>query len=139
MIFFLIVIIAILFYGMQVKPRNEFHTDYCSRKQTSTINGIFSLLIFLSHASQYTVLGGALDNPYLAMRKYLGQIVVASFLFYSGYGMMESINKKGTSYIQFLYIAKNPDDYFLRSRTCRKKILIHYSKFHCHNFNMSII
>lgn len=100
MIFFLIIIIAILFYGMQVKPRNEFHTDYCSRKQTSTINGIFSLLIFLSHASQYTVLGGALDNPYLAMRKYLGQIVVASFLFYSGYGMMESINKKGTSYVK---------------------------------------
>lgn len=98
MIFFLVIIIAIIFYGMQVKEKDRFHTDYCSKKQTATVNAIFSLLIFLSHSAQYTTLGGPLDEPYLAFRKYIGQIVVASFLLYSGFGIMESINKKGSSY-----------------------------------------
>lgn len=98
MVFFLIIILLIITYGMQVKNKDEFFIDYCSKKQTATINGIFSLLIFLSHSAQYTKLGGALDDPYLSFRAYIGQIVVASFLLYSGYGIMESINKKGASY-----------------------------------------
>jgi membrane-bound acyltransferase YfiQ involved in biofilm formation len=100
MIFVLIILVAILFMNMKVTPQGEFHTDYCSLKQTATINGLFTLLIFFSHASQYVTLDGALDEPYLAFRKYIGQLVVASFLFFSGFGIMESIKKKGINYVK---------------------------------------
>ena len=100
MIFFVIILIAIICIGIEVAPKDSFFDDYCSRRQTATINGIFSLFIFLSHASQYIHLGGVLDNPYIALRRYMGQLVVATFLFYSGYGIMESITKKGTPYVK---------------------------------------
>lgn len=100
MIFILIILIAILFYNIKVTPQGEFHTDYSSPKQTATINAIATLLIFFSHASQYVKLDGFLDEPYLAFRKYIGQLVVASFLFFSGFGMMESIKRKGTPYVK---------------------------------------
>lgn len=47
MIFFLILMVALLFYGMQVAPKGQFFDDYCGIKQTSTINGIFTILIFV--------------------------------------------------------------------------------------------
>lgn len=100
MIFLLIILIAVLFYNIKVTPQGEFHSDYSSPRQTATINGIFTLLIFFSHASQYVKLGGFLDEPYLAFRQYIGQLVVASFLFFSGFGMMESISKKGHDYVK---------------------------------------
>lgn len=100
MIFALIILLCVIFMDMKVTPQGEFHSDYSSLKQTSTINGIFTLLIFFSHASQYVELGGFLDEPYLAFRKYIGQLVVASFLFFSGFGMMESIKKKGQDYVK---------------------------------------
>lgn len=84
---------------MKVTKPDEFHQDYCSRKQTSTLNAIFTLLIFLSHSTQYVNLGGTLDGSYISFKKYIGQLVVAGFLFYSGYGIMESIGKKGKEYV----------------------------------------
>lgn len=100
MVFILVILIAVLFYNIKVTGEGEYHTDYSAPKQTATINGIFTLLIFFSHASQYIKLDGYLDDPYLAFRKYIGQLVVASFLFFSGFGMMESINKKENDYVK---------------------------------------
>ncbi|MDY3811676.1 hypothetical protein [Eubacterium sp.] len=59
------------------------------------INGIFTMLILVSHASMYMDYGGVwIDDAYGEFRSYLGQFVVAPFLFYSGFGIMESIAKK---------------------------------------------
>lgn len=100
MIVFLFILVAVMFVGIKVTPQGEFHTDYAAPKQTATINAIFTILIFLSHSTQYLSVGGALDDPYLSARKYIGQLVVASFLFYSGFGMMQSIEKKGIDYVK---------------------------------------
>jgi hypothetical protein len=80
--------------------KNEFHIDYCSPKNTNTINAIFSILIFLSHAGTYVKLDGTLDAPYFELRSFLGQLVVVTYLFFSGFGIMESIKKKGMPYIK---------------------------------------
>lgn len=98
--FVLIILISALFLGMKLPDEGKFHYDYSSQKQTSIINGLFTLLIFFSHASQYISLGGSLDDAYLSFRTYMGQLVVASFLFFSGFGIMESISKKGNDYVK---------------------------------------
>lgn len=100
MLIFLIIFIGILLYGVGISKKGTFFEDYSAPKQTAAINGIFTILIFLSHASQYLRLNEAIDEPYLHFRTYLGQLVVVSFLFFSGYGMMASISKKGRSYIK---------------------------------------
>ncbi len=100
MLVYIFILIAIICSGLTVAKKNEFFKDYCSPKNTATINGIFSVLIFLSHSVQYLKLEGVLDAPYFDLRKFLGQLVVVTYLFYSGYGIMESARKKGTAYIK---------------------------------------
>ena len=100
MLIFVIILLLIIFNEISAKGKNEFFDDYCARRQTSAINGIFTILIFLSHASQYVILSGPLDDPYITLKKHLGQLVVVTFLFFSGFGIMESINKKGTDYVK---------------------------------------
>lgn len=98
MIFFIVILIAIICSGMTAAKKGEFFADYCSPKNTGTINGIFSVLIFLSHIVTYIDFDSPWDEPYMAFRAFMGQLVVATYLFYSGYGIMESYKKKGHSY-----------------------------------------
>ncbi len=71
-----------------------------SVSQTSCINGIFVLFIFIRHFCQYI---DASMLPYFGgcafLDKKLGQLIVVPFLFYSGYGVMEQIKKRGETYI----------------------------------------
>lgn len=100
MIAFIILLLVVIGAGMTAAKKDEFFADYCSPKNTSTINAIFSVLIFLSHAVTYTKCNGVLDAPYFDLRQFLSQIVVVTYLFFSGYGIMESIKKKGTDYVK---------------------------------------
>lgn len=100
MIVFVIILFAIVCSGLSVAGKNEFFGDYCSQKNTSTVNAIFSVLIFLSHSATYLKLDGVLDAPYLDLKRYLAQLVVVTYLFFSGYGIMESIKKKGIAYVK---------------------------------------
>lgn len=69
--------------------------DYIGKSQCNVIKGIFILIVFFSHFQQYVAeAGGRVFNLYL------GQLMVAMFLFYSGYGVAESFAVKGTSYVR---------------------------------------
>ena len=56
-------------------------------------------MVFLSHFNSYITLSGAADEIYIKFFRFIGQAMVALFLFYSGYGIMESIKRKGNSYV----------------------------------------
>ena len=92
MLFVLMVYVFVCVYGI------EFHRipdeNYLSKKNTDSVKGIFILMVFLSHFNQYCVLNGRFDGLYLLPFKIIGQGMVTMFLFYSGYGVMESIKKK---------------------------------------------
>lgn len=81
-----------------------FNENYLAVDRTNAIKGLFILLVFLSHARncistlpQYS--SDPLNSFYDLFQDHLGQGVVVMFLFYSGYGVMESIKKKGSDYI----------------------------------------
>lgn len=99
---FLVIVIGIALLEIKAAKPGEFFGDCLSRERTAAVNGLFSLLIFLSHASSYLDTSGPEDSVYLAMRIYLDQLVVVTFLFYSGYGIMESIKAKGAPYVRSL-------------------------------------
>ena len=86
-----------------------FHSNYIAIDTIQPIKGIFILMIFISHFVPYTLLkkaGGSLDMPYFAFQSFMGQLVVALFLFYSGFGIAESIAKKGAAYVHSMPVRR---------------------------------
>ena len=99
----MIILVVIFFVLIIVRMRYaNFNNEYISRETTKKINGIFVFLIVLSHFSSYINLTGELNEPYATLKKFLGQLVVATFLFYSGYGILESIKNKKDKFINSL-------------------------------------
>lgn len=84
---------------MRVNRGNFDH--YLSLRQTTCINGVFVVLVFMSHFIQYIVIVDTITvyRPILFILSHLGQLIVAPFLFYSGYGIMEQIKNNGQAYI----------------------------------------
>ncbi len=114
MIIFLILTALICLPGIRISSPGSFNSDYISINQTTAVNGIFTLLVFWSHVSTYIKLDTGLDTPYSAFKSYMLQAVVVPFLFYSGYGMAQSIGKKGKAYVKQI-----PKNRFL-------KVLLHF-------------
>ena len=109
MIIFLGIFAVILLVGCRITPIKQFNNDYMSKDNTNTIKGIFVILVFFSHCTQYigkANLVGPFDAPYVAIQSFLGQMIVSAFLFYSGYGIMESITKKGFDYVKSIPVRR---------------------------------
>lgn len=100
---FLIVILFLICHKIQILGRG-ICTDYLSKNKTDTIKGIFIIIVFTNHIKEYYVKAGTdltawYDNAFFLPAKAFGQLMVVMFLFYSGYGVAESIKKKGEAYI----------------------------------------
>ena len=93
MIVFLFLLIFIIIYKCKFSGKN-FYKDYLSREQTLCINGIFMAYILLSHTFNIYSSPGILNETFGAIRIYLGQFPVVPILFFSGYGIMESVKHK---------------------------------------------
>lgn len=71
--------------------------NYLSRQRTSFINGFFILFVFMSHMTQYDIeLSDAERMALFVMPR--GQLIVAPFLFFSGYGLMCSLMRSREEY-----------------------------------------
>ncbi len=92
MIILLLVLAVLCIWNLQI---SGYHDNFLSKVFTTPIKGIFTYLIFCSHIKQYVLLSSAwYDASYLAILNYLGQLMVAMFFFYSGFGIWESFRKK---------------------------------------------
>ena len=100
MIWFIVVLLLIMFSSVKFSGKDQFQEDYLAKDNTNVIKGIFIFLIVLSHGVQYLDLQGPFDAAYDAVRQHLNQMVVVMFFFYSGYGLAESLKKKGFPYVK---------------------------------------
>lgn len=103
MSFALILLFLATIFKLKLNPIGAFTPDYLSKNNTTAINGIFVILIVFSHYEQYADFSSGIDLPYLMLKEHLHQMVVATFLFFSGYGMMESIKRKGDTYVNGMW------------------------------------
>lgn len=79
-----------------IKDKNN---EYIGKDNTTAVKGIFILFIMFSHSLGYV----AYNSYSLIINKFvivMGQLVVAMFLFYSGYGVFESYKNKGEKYLE---------------------------------------
>lgn len=98
-------LIALLFIPLpkikSLVKGNEYHEDYLTPDATLPIKGFFVVLVFFRHSREYVTLSiSVLNLLFLYVDHYSGQLIVAAFLFYSGYGIYESIKVKGAKYIE---------------------------------------
>lgn len=100
MTFFLFGLLAIIISCTSTFPKNKFNWEgYLSIEQTRCISGIFVILVLFSHYKNDYFLPGKYDEIYMAFQNHLGQNIVTMFLFYSGFGMMSQVDKKGLAYV----------------------------------------
>ncbi len=97
MIITLIIYAMIVFWGARFNPKGT--SDYLAINNTNAVKGIFILMVFMSHFRSYIGSYGMFGEVYGNFFRFFDQSMVALFLFYSGYGIMESYKKKGDTYI----------------------------------------
>ena len=99
-------LIILLIYFALVLFKSKFNfkgtADYLAIENTNCVKGVFILMVFLSHFNSYIELNGRFDSIYIKFFWTISQAMVTMFLFYSGYGIMEAIKKKGESYVSAL-------------------------------------
>lgn len=97
MIILFILLLAISLIGCKIYRFNE---NYISYDNSNAIKGILALIILFSHMKGYITLSDNFyDQWFSDVLVYIGQLMVAPYFFYSGYGIMESIARK-PSYMQ---------------------------------------
>ena len=104
MLLSLYVFIAVILLFSTSIVRAGFNEDYISKNQSNCIKGVFIIFVFARHIWPYikdagVVFTGIDDRIFHFIDSTLGQLIVAMFLFYSGYGVMESYRKKGIEYV----------------------------------------
>lgn len=102
MLFYFLVFFALCLYKVKIKPdESGFQSDYMSVEKTTAIKGIFIVVVFFSHFENYIDINSlwSADIKFYEYFNLIGQRMVTPFLFYSGYGVMESISRKGMNYV----------------------------------------
>lgn len=104
MIFLYILILLLALYGIKINKAGCF-ADYIEKEQCNAIKGIFIIVVFCRHIWPYMMKAGYTfsnigDVLFLYVDGIIQQLLVVMFLFYSGYGVMQSIEKKGNVYVK---------------------------------------
>ena len=77
--------------------------SYMSHSRTNIINSLFIVFIFLRHIDQQALPFEGVDLIYReCFDSCIGQFIVSSFFFFSGFGVMKSIEAKGNAYLNKL-------------------------------------
>ncbi|MBO5359830.1 MAG: acyltransferase family protein [Clostridia bacterium] len=100
MVFVYAALLVLALIGAKFSFRSFNTKEYLSMDSTNAVRGVFILLVFLSHMMQYYVYTEEIDVLGGAVSRALGQMIVVMFMFYSGYGIGESVKRKGPAYIK---------------------------------------
>lgn len=104
MIVWYLAILLLCLWGIRFRLRG-FHEDGLSLDGAAMINGVSILLVFVAHIGHVLLsrmgyeMSGWGDAAYKSVHAWMGQLIVVSFLFFSGFGVMEQIKQKGPEYV----------------------------------------
>lgn len=93
MIYIFSIFILISMIGLSFKNIKNIDKEALTLERTTMINGFFVGLVLFSHFNSYVITNYSIDSVYYFIFK-MGQLMVTTFLFYSGYGIYESIKNK---------------------------------------------
>lgn len=95
MYWFILIAAVICLIGINFKSINGIDKNALDKERTNAINGIFVIIIIFNHFSQYITLTNKIDIVLLnIITQKIEQLMVTTFLFFSGYGIFEQIKKR---------------------------------------------
>ncbi len=99
MIIILVAVFLCIFIKIKFRKLDNIDS-YLDRNQTTSIIGIFAVVIFFSHFFGYFDRStlNQLDGIAAFTTSALGQLMVVPFMFFSGYGIFEQFKAKGEGY-----------------------------------------
>lgn len=93
--------LAFLLLVISIRPNKN--GGFLDKGSSNTIKGFFILLIVFSHILNQFPYDGFAARPLSLFRGILGQLCVSMFFFISGYGIVYSVNSKGSIYSKSLF------------------------------------
>ena len=107
---FLVIVLFCLLCLLCSRPSicDNLSGDYVSRDRSSCINGIFIWIVFISHLNSYCQDWLVWDTYIVRGIGLIGQMCVATFFFYSGFGIMLSLQNKKKDYARALLFRRFP-------------------------------
>ena len=91
---FIVALLLLCIAGISFRFKDGF-ADYMSPSKTGAIKGIFVIIVLFSHVRQYiSVEPTGANKLFFDVLIFFGQLMVVMFLFYSGYGIAVSVDKK---------------------------------------------
>lgn len=102
MLYIFIAFLIVALIGIKFNKINDIDDEAMSHDRTLMINGFFVALVLFSHFNSYVTYINQFDQIYLKIFLKIGQLMVTTFLFYSGYGIFESIKNKPNYIDHFL-------------------------------------
>lgn len=108
MIFFLLILVALVIAGFRISDGN---CSFYDMSNTNAVKGVFILLFFFCQIFPVISVAEAGFSPICDMTaksfiKNVGLLLVVMFLFYFGFGVMESIQSKGMTYVKSTSLKK---------------------------------
>ena len=100
MIVSLLIILFICLWKIKFNFSREGFSNYLEKNKTDSIKGLFILIVFVSHFNKYAQYAWLPDIYAFKIIGVIGQAMVIPFLVYSGYGVMQSIKRKGIEYVK---------------------------------------
>lgn len=88
-------VLFLLFVIVECLKKSGNNGSYMSYNCSLSVKGAFVVLVFLRHFKTYPMLIPEYESLFLMLDDHLSQLIVTMFLFYSGYGIFESIKKRG--------------------------------------------
>lgn len=106
-----LILLSLLLAIVYCRPSYQGHLlpdgAYLSHDRTCFINGFYCVFVFVNHLLQYHITPSFDDKIFLHLQP-RGQLLVTTFFFFSGYGLMYSLLKKGTDYAWKLLLIRLP-------------------------------
>lgn len=99
MFLLIIIFMVICLYNFRIVDNKN---EYLSKENSNMIKGLFVFWVFIRHVIPYVdnFSQNWYDSIVIGFDKKLAQTIVVLFMFYSGYGISESIRIKGKSYVE---------------------------------------
>ncbi len=102
MVFAFSLVMLLPFLFIRNKEKNS--TSILDKSTTKSIEGLLAIYILFSHLRQYIPYDDFGSDCLNLILVHVGQICVAPFFFFSGFGIIESIKKKGEAYSRTILI-----------------------------------
>lgn len=97
-------VFLLLLFVIDCRPKlylKSNNPNFLMPEETLPVKGLFVILVFFRHFRGYVDIDyNFMNHLFVMIDSRLSQLIVTMFLFYSGYGIFESIKRKENSYIK---------------------------------------